>query len=85
MSVGALGAGVGFFVMICILIFHVHSAMIVNALWPTHFLVKTAKGTLWMLTFGLCGFFVNAFFYGLIGYGIGRWMYGEESPKQPPS
>lgn len=83
MKTGAFGAAVGFFVMIFILIFHLHSSMIVNTLWPTHFLVKTAKGTLWMLTFGLFGFFVNAFFYGLIGYGIGRLMYGNELAKQP--
>jgi len=34
--------------------------------------VKTAKGSLLMLTFGTLGFFANAFLYGLIGYGIGR-------------
>lgn len=81
MKVGAFGAAVGFFVMICILVFQLHSALIVNALWPTHFLVKTARGTFWMLTFGLLGFFANAFLYGLIGYGIGRLMYGKDETK----
>jgi hypothetical protein len=82
MKVGACGAAIGFFVMICILIFHVHSSMIVNVLWPTHFLANTAKGSLWMLTFGTLGFFANAFLYGLIGYGVGKLMYGDEKPKQ---
>jgi hypothetical protein len=83
MKAGALAAGIGFFVMVCILLFHVRSSLIVNVLWPTHFLVNTAKGTLWMVTFGTFGFFVNAFLYGLIGYGIGRLMYGKEKPRQP--
>jgi hypothetical protein len=81
MKAGAFGAAIGFFVMVCILMFHVHSPLIVNVLWPTHFLANTAKGSLWMLTFGTLGFFANAFLYGLIGYGIGRLMYGKETPK----
>ncbi|HEY4010224.1 MAG TPA: hypothetical protein VGM11_08755 [Acidobacteriaceae bacterium] len=81
MKVGALAAGIGFFVMVCILTFKVRSPLIVNALWPTHFMAKTSKGSLWMLTFGTIGFFANAFLYGVIGYAIGRLMYGNE-PKQ---
>jgi hypothetical protein len=82
MKAGAFGAAVGFFVMVCILLFHVHSSLIVNVLWPTHFLADTAKGTRWMLTFGTLGFFVNAFLYGLVGYGVGRLMYDDEKSKQ---
>jgi hypothetical protein len=82
MRAGAFGAAIGFFVMVCILLFHVHSSLIVNVLWPTHFLANTAKGSLWMLTVGTLGFFANAFLYGLTGYGIGRLMYGKETPKQ---
>jgi hypothetical protein len=82
MKAGAFGAAAGFFVMVCILLFHVRSPLIVNALWPTHFLANTAKGSLWMLTFGTLGFFANAFLYGLIGYGIGRLMYGNQPPPQ---
>jgi hypothetical protein len=52
MRAGTFGAAVGFLVMLCILILQVQRPLIVNALWPTHFLVKTAKGSLWMLTFG---------------------------------
>lgn len=85
MRAGTLGAAVGFFVMLCILIFKVHWPLAVNFLWPTHFLVKTAKGAFWMLTFGTLGFFANAFLYGLIGYGIGRLMYGNEAAKQQPT
>jgi len=72
MRAGALGAAIGFFLMLCILIFQVHRPLVFNVPWPTHSLVKTAKGSLWMLTFGTLGFFANAFLYGLIGYGIGR-------------
>jgi hypothetical protein len=85
MKVGAFGAAVGFFVMVCILIFKVRSPLIVNVLWPTHFMADTAKGSVWMLTFGTFGFFVNALVYGLIGYGIGRLMYGKEPPKEQRS
>ena len=85
MKVGALGAAVGFFVMIYILMFRVRTPLVVNVLWPTHFLSNTAKGTFWMLTFGTAGFFVNAFLYGLIGYGIGRLIYGKDTVKEPPS
>jgi hypothetical protein len=83
MKVGALGAAIGFFLMICILIFHVRSPFIVNFLWPTHFLANTAKGSLWMLTFGTLGFFANAFLYGLTGYGTGRLMYGNDPQQRP--
>jgi len=83
MKVGTLGAAVGFFVMICILMFRVRTPLVVNVLWPTHFLSNTAKGTFWMLTFGTAGFFANAFLYGLIGYGIGRLIYGNEQPGKP--
>lgn len=83
MKAGALAAGIGFFVMVCILLFHVRSALIVNTLWPTHFLANAAKGTFWMMTLGTAGFFANAFLYGLIGYGIGRLMYGNEQPEKP--
>lgn len=82
MKVGALAAGIGFFVMICILIFRIRSPLVVNFFWPTHFLANNAKGTFWMMTFGTLGFFANAFLYGLIGYGIGRLMYGSEQPEQ---
>jgi hypothetical protein len=85
MKAGAFGAAVGFFVMVCILIFKVRSPLIVNVLWPTHFLANPARGSLWMLTFGTIGFFANAFLYGLIGYGIGKLMYGNNPPKQPRS
>ena len=84
MKVGALAAAIAFFLMICIILFHVRSPLLVNLVWPTHFLANTAKGTFWMLTFGTFGFFVNAFFYGVIGYGIGRLMYGNEPPPEEP-
>jgi len=83
MKVGALGSAVGFFVMICILLFRVRSPFVVNILWPTHFLSNAAKGDFWMLTLGTFGFFSNALLYGLIGYVIGRVLYGTERPKQP--
>lgn len=82
LKAGALGAAIGFFVMIFIFLFRVRSSFIVNFLWPTHFLANNAKGTLWMLTLGTAGFFANAFLYGLIGYGIGGLMYGKEAPRQ---
>lgn len=82
MKVGALAAGIGFFVMIAILLFRVRSPFIVNILWPTHFLVNAAKGDFWMLTVGTAGFFANALLYGLIGYVIGLVLYGKEAPKQ---
>lgn len=85
MKAGALAAGIGFFVMVCILLFHVRSPLVVNVLWPTHFLANEAKGTFWMMTLGTAGFFANAFLYGLIGYGVGRLMYGDEPAEKSSS
>jgi hypothetical protein len=85
MKVGALGAGIGFFVMIWILIFRVRSPLVVNFFWPTHFLANPANGLFWMLTLGTLGFFANAFLYGLIGYGIGRLMYGQDQQETSSS
>jgi hypothetical protein len=33
----------------------------------------------------IIGFFANAVLYGLIGYGIGKLMYGNEVAKQQPT
>lgn len=85
LKVGALAAGIGFLLMVFILLFRVRSPLVVNLLWPTHFLANASKGTFWMMTFGTLGFFANAFLYGLIGYGIGKLMYGDDAAKQPPS
>lgn len=87
LKAGAFGAAVGFFLMIWIILFHVRSPFVVNVLWPTHFLANTAKGTFWMLTFGTFGFFATAFLYGVIGYAIGRLLYGNDrrSAKEPRS
>jgi hypothetical protein len=85
MKVAALGAGIGFFVMIWILLFRVRSPFVVNFFWPTHFLANPARGLFWMLTVGTFAFFANAFLYGLVGYGIGRLMYGTQQPDKPSS
>lgn len=83
MKAGALAAGIGFFVMVFLLVLHVRSPLIVNALWPTHFFENSRKGGFLALVFRTAGFFANAFLYGLIGYGIGRLLYGNEPPEKP--
>jgi hypothetical protein len=73
---GALGAEIGFFVMVCILVFHVRTPLILGVLWPTRVLMHAATGGFWMLTFQVVAFFSNALLYGVIGYVLGRYIEG---------
>jgi hypothetical protein len=84
MKAAALGAGFSFFVMICVLVFRVHSSIFLSIFWPTHFMASESRSGFWLLLFRVVGFFGNTFLWGLIGYGIGRWMYGKEEATPPP-
>ncbi|HSU18600.1 MAG TPA: hypothetical protein VLI45_02550 [Acidobacteriaceae bacterium] len=79
MRPAALGAAVGFFVMICILLFRVRTPLVVYGLWPTRILEHAASGGFWLLLFRAVAFFANAFLYGLIGYWLGCYIEGRRS------
>lgn len=74
-----LGAGIGFFVTACLIVFHVRTPLIVYALWPTRILEHFATGGFWLLLFRTVAFFSNAFLYGLIGYWLGCYIEGRKA------
>lgn len=69
-----IGAGAGFVVTVCLIVFHIRTPFIVYTLWPTRILERAATGGFWLLLFRTVAFFANAFLYGLIGYCIGRYI-----------
>ena len=80
MKAGAIGTAVGFFVMVCILVFNERTPLVVHVLWPTRILTRGATGGgFWTLIFQFLAFASNALLYGLIGYGCGRWIEGRGS------